>query len=156
MSEPDPIESPGPLLRWPGDLLEKYPLEGATKQFLSSEGLPQFLPGMTLEFGVFDSDGPDLLIGDDCGFPIYVDSASGAVFHSDSPGPGRRCMINSSVRQLAYFIQRIFDPSHDDEDGETWAKILLEELKTVDAPALQSWDDCMWPALIDRFQLNIG
>ncbi len=155
MPDPGPTsEAPGPRVRWPEDLLKKHRLDEETARFLRTLGLPEYLPGMTLEFGIFDSDGPDLVIGEDVeGSPIYVDSESGAVFHAALMEPNRPYFINSSVRLLAHFVQRIvFDPAH---GGEAWSENLLNELRAVDAPALQAWDTCMWPALIDRFQLDV-
>ena len=138
---------------WPHELLARYKLDADTKLFLSTVGLPEFIPGMTIEFGVFDSDGPDLIIGEDYGLPIYIDSTSGAVFEARE-STAERCFINSSARLLSRFIQMIvFDAPH---DSGSWAEQVREQLLALDLAALDDSSHCLWPFIIDRFEINLS
>src|SRR4051812_46731639 len=92
-----------PQIRWPSQIFDQHPIPAASREFLISVGLPECFEWPTYEFGVYDSDAPDLVIGEIGDDPIVVESASGEVwFCQDSPAADR--FFNSSVELLSRFL----------------------------------------------------
>jgi len=115
-------------------------------------GLPEFFDWFTYEFGVYDSEGPDLVIGENSGYPVFIDSSSGAVFAQDEPDT-RRWFLNSSVELLSRFLHLIseFQRVPDDTAGKDGAFTQMrQEMIRLDSPALSDPSKCVWACWIDQ------
>ena len=112
------------------------------KLFLMTEGLPEWIP-YEIEFGLFDSDGEDLVIGVHTECPILID-ALGQVKVETSGGPR---LFNSSVAQLGDCIRAYLDlRSADAEENFNGPEELRHRLSAIDAHCWQPnsiWHDIL-------------
>ena len=141
-----------PRFKWSEDQLRSASLSEQTLRFLLESGLPEFVPGMTLEFGAFDSDSPDFVIGEDLESPIFVKSGGDEVWIE---GRDNECdtFVNTSVVFLEQFIALIL-AEHQSGEPDSWANQITRELSKMDPLALASNRNCMWPHVIERFAVN--
>jgi hypothetical protein len=143
-----PIEN----VRWSLKDLEPYAIPAEARRFLSEEGLPQEIPGTTVEFCVCDSENA-LVIGIDYEFPIEVHE-DGSVWEMDSPEGD--VFINSSVRQLAQSVTLYLEVIQREDDIPEDGSDLLElrrQLKEVDEVAMIEDGHHFWPGLVEMLEV---
>ena len=141
-----------PRFKWSHDLTSEASISSETAVFLLERGLPEFVPGMTLEFGAYEADSPDFVIGEDFDAPILVKSGSDEVWIQGRDDQGD-VFVNSSVALMEQFIARVIE-DRGSLDSDTWTHQITLELSKADPLAFAADRNCMWPHVIDRFALN--
>lgn len=133
-------------VRWPVEVFEAHPIPVPSREFLTTVGLPEVFSWPMYEFGVYDSEGPDLVIGEDFGHPIFIDRASGVVLEK-AEALQKRWFINSSVECLSCFLhlaaefQRVSEEPSDLRQAFTQMR---EEMLRIDPGALAETGCCTW------------
>lgn len=151
------IKTDPPRYVWaPEDLLHQD-IPAATKDFLRSRGLPFFVGGSSIEFGIYDSEDA-FVIGQDLDYPIYI-AADGCVWHGSSDSESGDQFMNSSVHHLDRFLDVYvswFDSINDiPEDAvRSAASRTIAALRLDDPPAFANarwiwqliWNDILNPS----------
>lgn len=141
-----------PRFKWSQDLISNAFVSDETARFLIDRGLPEFVPGMTLEFGAYETDFPDFVIGEDFDVPVFVKNGSDEVWIQSRDSHGD-VFVNSSVVLMNHFIARILE-DRGNLNSDTWSRKIALELYEADPLAFAADRTCMWPHVIDRFALN--
>lgn len=119
--------------RWSRDELEQRDIPDAAKEFLATEGLPQFTDYPALEFGPYYSDGA-FVIGQ-CGpDPIIIREPSGTVIIEVEEGEEQ--YMNSQVMDIPFFIDLILDGGRLCDVGT--------RMLSKDPKALESYESYFW------------
>ncbi|MHA3771772.1 SUKH-4 family immunity protein [Verrucomicrobiota bacterium sgz303538] len=132
-------------VRWPGEIFEAHPIPVPSREFLTTIGLPEAFSSPMYEFGVYDSQGPDLVIGEDFEHPIFIDCVSGAVLE-EGEAPQVRWFINSSVECLSCFLYLAAEFQRGSEQPSKMQAFtqMREEMLRIDPDALAEAGCCTW------------
>lgn len=119
-------------------MLEQLDIPARSKEFLLSEGLPEYVDNPYLEFGIYDSDSA-FVIGQHLGNPIIIQEPEGTVIVEDENGISLH--MNRSVEHLEGFIS-IFQSSNPIAKAR-------EEMMRLAPESLATLDSCFWAQVLE-------
>lgn len=125
-------------IQWPQDVLSRADIPARSKDFLASDGLPEFSTSPWLEFGIYESE-PGFVIGqaaEDC--PLVV-QADGVVIMENADG--QSLYVNGSVELLAEFLV-IF------QSGAPMLEI-REKMRQLDPECMRTLEDSFWAQVVN-------
>ena len=133
------------ILRWPKEILAKAGIPAESKEFLATEGLPEFVSVPWLEFGIFDSN-PDLVISEFSDDMIMVIRADGLVELENSEG---NCFyMNRDVKTLGAFLSIFMSGRPLGEVRRTMAQL--------DPQAVGPSEGCFWTQVLNHEDFASG
>jgi len=139
---------------WTPDDFSGVRVPDAARQFLMQVGLPTFVTGFWLEFGVFDGDLPYLIIGVDDEKPVVIDEEGCVLVLGEQPGEEWYC--NSSVENLSRFlfeVEAFCLQAHDDDAAlQHEYQALRDRLRQVDPEGMADAPRHVWPVFLDNME----
>ncbi|MFC5455833.1 SUKH-4 family immunity protein [Prosthecobacter fluviatilis] len=146
-----------PQVRWPNEIFETHPIPVSSRKFLISVGLPEVFEWPKFEFGVYDSDLPDLVIGEAENQPILIDVTTGIVWLEINQ-PAQRLFFNSSAELLSRFFYLVheFQQTPDDDSSQQRAFAhMRSEMLELDPKAITTTETCIWTRWLDEWEMNL-
>lgn len=133
------------ILKWPQEILVKADIPEESKEFLATEGLPEFVSVPWLEFGIFDSN-PDLVISEFSDDMIIVIRSDGLVELENSDG---NCFyMNRDVKTMGAFFSILMSGKPPGEVRRTMTQL--------DPQAMGPSEGCFWPQVLDYEEFASG
>lgn len=146
-----------PQVQWPIEIFKTHSIPFSSREFLISVGLPEFFEWPPFEFGVYDSDLSDLVIGELENQPILIDATTGIVW-LESEQPPLRFFFNSSVALLSRFFHLVFEFQHAPEDDasqrDAFAR-MHSEMLALDPAALENARASIWTHWLTEWESNL-
>lgn len=119
--------------RWSRDELEHRDIPNAAKEFLATEGLPQFTDYPSLEFGSYDCESA-FVIGQCGADPIIIREPTGTVIIVAKAG--NELYMNSQVEDIPFFIDLILNGGYLND--------VASSMLSRDPKSLESFEGCFW------------
>jgi hypothetical protein len=140
----------GNHILWHTEDLAHKPIPEEAKLFLMQQGLPEWIP-YAIEFGLYDSDGTELVIGVRGDQPILV-CPDGHVEVEEARGP---CFFNSSVPQLGDCISAYLTLTGADEEASAHSlEAFKRRLTEIDPQCWQTGS--VWEAVLREVEKDLA
>nr|WP_184337327.1 SUKH-4 family immunity protein [Prosthecobacter vanneervenii] len=146
-----------PQIRWPREIFETHSIPAKTRDFLISVGLPECFEWPMFDFGIYDSDSSDLVIGESGDQPILIEATTGIVWF-ESEQPPIRILFNSSAELLSRYLQLVFEFQHVPDDDASLSQALMRmrsEMMALDPAAIGPAETCVWTRWLDEWEAGL-